>query len=458
MSFSALGAVPAIPLIGHTDLDAVLAYRGARPISAAQYIADVLRVAAALPAEQYLVNFCNDRYNFAVGLGAALMRGQISLLPPNRTSAMLAQLQKDYPGLYALTDAADDETPGLRSMKIAAGSSKATAAGPVPSIPVSQVAVIAFTSGSTGTPGAHPKSWGNLAAGAVGEALRLGLEAGSATILIGTVPAQHMYGLESSVLLALRNGLAFHAARPFYPLDVRTALEDVKGRRVLITTPVHLRALVTEGLPLPALSLVVCATAMLAPELALRAEEYLGAPLHEIYGFTEAGMVAARRTTQGGIWHTLPGVRAYSRDGVIYASGGHVQAEVPFTDIVELNDDEHFVLRGRNADLVNIAGKRTSLAYLNYQLNSIAGVDDGVFLMPEDGAATTRLTAFVVAPRLSRKDLLLALRSRIEDVFLPRPLYFVVALPRNPTGKLPRESLVELARTCAEQSQREQPV
>lgn len=450
--------MPAIPLIGHADPETAVAYRGARPISAADYIADVLRVAEVMPAERFLVNFCNDRYNFAVGLGAALVRGQTSLLPPNRTSEMLARLRDQYPGLYVLTDDADEEATGLTSLRIAAGTQKASRVAPVPDIPAAQIAVVAFTSGSTGVPGAHPKAWGNLAAGAVGEALRLGIEKNSQTILVGTVPAQHMYGLESSVLLALRNGVSFHAARPFYPLDVRTALEDVKGRRVLITTPVHLRALVTEALPLPALSLVVCATAMLAPELAAQAEGYLGAPLYEIYGFTEAGMVAARRTTQGEVWHTLPGVKARARDGVIFASGGHVQAEVAFTDIVELSDEEHFVLRGRNADLVNIAGKRTSLAYLNYQLNSIAGVDDGVFLMPEDGAATTRLTAFVVAPGLPRKDLLLALRSRIEDVFLPRPLYFVASLPRNATGKLPRELLIELARTCSENAKREHSV
>lgn len=450
--------MPAIPLIGHIDLERAVAYRGARPIAAADYIADVLRIAGELPAEQFLVNFCNDRYNFAVGLGAALVRGQISLLPPNRTGEMLTRLREQYPGLYLLTDYSEEEASGLSSIRIAAGMEKGTRGAAIPGIPASQVAVVAFTSGSTGVPGAHPKAWGNLSAGAVGEARRLGIDVSSQTILVGTVPAQHMYGLESSVLLALRNGLSFHAARPFYPLDVRTALEDVNGKRVLVTTPVHLRALVAERLPLPPLSLVVCATAMLAPELAVQAEEYLGAPLHEIYGFTEAGMVAARRTTQGEVWHTLPGVKARSRDGVVFASGGHVQAEVPFTDIVELNDEEHFVLRGRNADLVNIAGKRTSLAYLNYQLNSIAGVDDGVFLMPEESGATTRLTAFVVAPRLPRKDLLLALRSRIEDVFLPRPLYFVASLPRNPTGKLPRESLVALARTCAEESKREQPV
>jgi len=42
-----------------------------------------------------------------------------------------------------------------------------------------------------------------------------------------------------------------------------------------------------------------------------------------------------------------------------------------------------------------------------------------------------------------------ALRDRIDEVFLPRPLYFVAALPRNATGKLPREDLLRFANDCA---------
>ena len=38
--------------------------------------------------------------------------------------------------------------------------------------------------------------------------------------LVATVPAQHMFGFESSVLLALHSGAAFDAGRPFYPADV----------------------------------------------------------------------------------------------------------------------------------------------------------------------------------------------------------------------------------------------
>ena len=115
-----------------------------------------------------------------------------------------------------------------------------------------------------------------------------------------------------------------------------------------------------------------------------------------------------------------------------------------------MRDAESFVLQGRNADLVNVAGKRSSLAYLNHHLNSIHGVKDGVFFMPDEiDARVTRLTAFVVAPGLSRQALIEQLRARVDPVYLPRPLYFVESLPRNATGKLPREVLLRFASDCA---------
>jgi acyl-coenzyme A synthetase/AMP-(fatty) acid ligase len=105
-----------------------------------------------------------------------------------------------------------------------------------------------------------------------------------------------------------------------------------------------------------------------------------------------------------------------------------------------------FLLHGRHADLVNIAGKRTSLAYLNQQLNAIPGVQDGVFLLPREDSPDRigRLTALVVAPGLSPAQLTQALRERIDPVFLPRPLLFVAALPRNATGKLPSQVTQDL--------------
>jgi acyl-coenzyme A synthetase/AMP-(fatty) acid ligase len=440
--------MPAVSFLGHSDPLSIVAWRRGSPVHVADFLRDVVSVAEALPARRYLVNLCSDRYRFAVGLAAALLRDQVSLLPPAQTPELLRSLTQGYEGLYALCDTLEPNEV-LETVAFSARGRATSEAAPL-TFSASQLAAIAFTSGSTGEPSPHPKSWGRLALGAVGEAQALDLLNASDAVLVGTVPPQHMYGLESTVLLALHNGLALHASRPFYPADVRAALEEIPGERVLVTTPVHLRALLAEETSLPPLRLIVCATAPLPAELAAQTEARYAAPLHEIYGFTEAGMVASRRTTREAQWHALPGVRVWRDTGGVKVAGGHVQEEVAFGDMVELEDAHTFVLQGRSADLVNIAGKRTSLAYLNQQLAAIEGVEDGVFFMPDEVSGTiTRLTAFVVAPHSSREALLAALRQRIDAAFLPRPLYLVPALPRNATGKLTRQALARLAAACA---------
>jgi acyl-coenzyme A synthetase/AMP-(fatty) acid ligase len=144
-------------------------------------------------------------------------------------------------------------------------------------------------------------------------------------------------------------------------------------------------------------------------------------------------------------WRALPGVSLRGDSRGTWASGGHIDGEVLLADVIELRGSDKFLLHGRTADLVNIAGKRTSLAHLNYHLNSIEGVVDGVFIVPEGAVeAVARLAAFAVAPGHTVESLMSALRQRIDAAFLPRPLYLVEALPRNDIGKLPRQSLTRI--------------
>jgi acyl-coenzyme A synthetase/AMP-(fatty) acid ligase len=140
-----------------------------------------------------------------------------------------------------------------------------------------------------------------------------------------------------------------------------------------------------------------------------------------------------------------------SEDGRTFAQGGHVEQPTPLCDVIEITGRDSFLLHGRTADLVNIAGKRSSLAYLNHQLNAIPGVLDGAFFQRDTDSETTdvvRLAAVVVAPGLTSAQLTEHLRQRIEAVFLPRPLLFVDRLPRNATGKLPQQALKTLAAHC----------
>ncbi len=433
-----------IPLIRAYSDNAVFAYRDRLPIGVERFLRDVEQLAALLPDRRYILNLCADRYHFAVGFFAALLKWQISLLPPNHTPDLIGQLKQGYSDVYCLTDAANGYQ-SLETVFYPALSGPLPAVPSVPHLPAEQIAAIVFTSGSTGQPVPNEKSWGALVRSATAELRRLGMHAYPGMAVLGTVPPQHMYGLESTVLMAMQGGLALHAGRPFYPAEILAELAALPRPRCLVTTPVHLRALLAEPASLPQLDFMLCATAPLAPQLAAAAETRFAAPLYEIYGCTEAGQMATRRTVETVEWHALPGVRLRQDQHGTWVNGGHVETEVKLHDVIELRSHTRFLLHGRTADLVNIAGKRTSLASLNYHLNSITGVRDGVFVMPEqmDGAVT-RLTAFVVAPGLTSAAVMQALRRRIDAAFLPRPLCLVESLPRNDTGKLPRQALCEL--------------
>jgi acyl-coenzyme A synthetase/AMP-(fatty) acid ligase len=194
---------------------------------------------------------------------------------------------------------------------------------------------------------------------------------------------------------------------------------------------------------------IVSATAPLSVGLARQAEERTHAQLFEIYGCTEAGQVASRRTALSAEWHAFDGLRVTTQGDQASVAGGHVERATPLMDIIEpLGDGSRFLLHGRTADMVNIAGKRNSIGYLDHQLTAIPGVVDGAFFMPdeEDVDGVTRLIAFVVAPTLTAAQVLGELRQRIDAAFLPRPIVMLERLPRQLTGKLPREQLKALAR------------
>ena len=437
----------AYPLTRHRNPDDLFAIGTQGAVSVAIFLRDATALARQLPASSHIVNLCADRYRFAVGLAAALLRRQVTLLPPSDNAAILSSLCVDFPDAIALFDrtAPATDMPGLAYPDTFEGTIDAIE---MPLIPAEQPAIVLFTSGSTGRPMPHGKSWGSLVGSAVaaGRALEIG-DLAHATI-IATVPQQHSYGFESTVMLPLQHGLALHHARPFYPADIAAAIDAAPRPRVLVTSPVHLHALLADTASLPPLDLIISATAPLSRDLALQAERVFAARLVEIYGCSEAGQLATRRTALREEWRCMDGVSLRQATGETFVHGPTITGEIALGDVIELAGERQFHLYGRHADLVNIGGKRTSLAHLNYHLNSIEGVEDGVFVMPDEtDDGTARLIALVVAPRLTAEIILAALRTRIDPVFLPRPLRLLDALPRNAVGKLTREDALRAARS-----------
>lgn len=440
--------MPALPLVSHVSPDSIIAWRADGAVTLRQFLAEVSQLAALFPAGGHLLNMCSDRYRFSVGLAAAIVAGKVSLLPSTHTPEMVRQIRVFAPDVFCLTDSdlCTVDLPQLRYPVIGVSHADTFA---IPQIDASQRIAVVFTSGSTGTPQPHPKTWSALVSSVRAEAARLGLLHDPRCTLVGTVPPQHMYGFESTVLMAWHSGNALSHAQPFYPADICQALAAVPTPRVLVSSPVHLRAVLDAGLALPELALVVSATAPLSAQLAQDVEARCHAPLMEIYGSTETGLIATRRPTQSAEWQLLPGIKWVVEGDCVRACGGHIETLTAMNDLIEPITDEHFLLHGRTADLVNIAGKRHSLASLNHLLNTLPGVVDGAFYMPDDTGDkhVTRLAACVVAPGMDAPHLLALLRKHIDPVFLPRPLVFVDALPRNCTGKLPRAALQALFQT-----------
>jgi hypothetical protein len=430
------------------DGDGPVARQGERIIFRPSFLADIHQLADRLPDRPYTVNFCADRYRFTVGWVAAMLRGQITLLPAGRDPGAVTALRTEYDPLYVLTD--DDEPGEWPALHFAFPPLDSTQAeSRMLAFPPDQIAAVLFTSGSTGRPNPSPRRWGRLVAGSLAAGAALGVERYPGAALIATVPHAHSYGLESAVMLPLQFGLLLTADRPFFPADVTAALQRDHVPGILVTTPVHLRALVGDVVGAgPATSFragfLLSATAPLSTELAERAEAAFGAPVFEIYGCSEAGQLATRRTVGGPVWRCLDGFRLYNDAAGCWATGP-AEPDVLLADQIEPVDGG-FILQGRTADLINVAGKRSSLGYLTRQLLAIDGVEDGVFLVPEDAAdgATPRLAAVALAPGLTARKILDELRGRIDAAFLPRPLHVVDRMPRNELGKLPRVEILAL--------------
>jgi acyl-coenzyme A synthetase/AMP-(fatty) acid ligase len=435
-----------IALLSHRTPTAVIAYRAGRAVSAQRFLSDARHLAQRLPAGEHVLNVCADRYRFTVGLAACLISGKVSLLPSTHTPEVIARLASFAPDAFCLTDdeRCDIDLPRVHYPELPGDEF----AWEIPALPATQIAAIVYTSGSTGVPLPYRKTWGRLARCVQDGAPRLGLLDGRSHVIIGTVPAQHMYGFESTVLLALVSGNSFCAERPFYPADIAAAIASVPRPRALITTPVHLRTVLAAGIDLPPVDLIVSATAPLTQDLARQVESRFHTRLLEIYGSTETGQIALRRTAESVAWRLWPDVRLKISDEQIFAHGGHVEQVTPMQDVIEITGEDEFLLHGRSADLVNVAGKRSSFGYLNAQLNAIPGVTDGVFFLRDAASGSTavaRLCALVVAPTLSAAAITDQLRQRVDPVFLPRPLIMVERLPRNATGKLPQQELQDLA-------------
>ncbi|TVQ29164.1 MAG: acyl-CoA synthetase [Wenzhouxiangella sp.] len=432
-----------LPLMTRSLNEPVALHLG-QPVSAAQFIGQAQTLAGAMPGDGAIVNLCQDRYAFGLALAAALLAGRTTLLPANRLPATIDDLLRDHPDSMVISDHFI-EGLGHRQLDISAMPDCRDPADQVPRIPADLLAVIVFTSGSTGPASRVLKPWRTLHDSGLINAAEYG-PGPELTHLVATVPPQHMWGLETTVLMPWFAPVVIVSGQPFFAADILALISELPRPRALVSTPVHLRNLVECPQPLVPIDRIYSATAPLSQSLARQLESDCPGRLTEVYGCSEAGCLARREPVREQAWRLFQAFTLVRIGPRFRVEAAHLPEAVTLLDRLELHGDGRFQLIGRDSDLVNVAGKRASLSDLTQTLLDIDGVLDGIIFQPpeSDDGRVARLAALVVAPGLKASELRRALARRIDPAFMPRPLRLVESLPRAESGKLPRQSLVSL--------------
>ena len=415
-------------------------------VSVEQFSMHVQSLAAQLPHGQHIINLCGNRYLFMVSICAAILREQINLLPPNKNQGTQQTLASRYDDVYVVHDGTV-VTDGLTSLDISSldlsdlYEDKTYAMD----IPLQQLALISFTSGSTGESKPNLKTWETLTVST--QINRRFMFPDEQTYhLLATVPGQHMWGLETSVLMALFSPLCVADTKPLFPKDIELQLRELPEPRAIVSAPVHLRAMMEESIDYPSVAAILCATSPLSAELAETVEQRLSGTLREVYGCSEVGSMSVRRTAATDVWRRFDGIEMkQGEQGSVNASASHLSETVTLQDKLDFVSDNQFRLVGRESDMVDIAGKRGSLAEINRLLSGFTGISDGVVIFPEQDRPVPRLVAIIVLKADANVESLRDyFKAHLDAAFMPRPILCVDELPREESGKLSAKRINQL--------------
>ena len=427
-------------------------------------------LAKRLEHASLVCNLCTSQLGFVMTFLAALRCGVSQVLPPSRGQRDIhAVLSANTQTTIIVQDVRDDVLnfpPHCKSLQLDTEvllQSPGTAPSSDETIPDTQLAwlpplerpvLTLYTSGHTKHPEPKSKSLQQLITGAqlLGERIE-GIEGlnGLHTLqaLLSSVSPQHMFGIEASLMLSLVFGKPVFDQRPLLPADIQATLATCPPQTAWITTPLHMRGLVRANARLEHCGLVITSTMPLSADIAHQTEQLAQAPVLEIYGSTETGALATRRTARDSTWQFLSGVQTVQspgQDTPEAVTGAHFSSPQQLNDALERDPftPGHFKLQGRKSDLIKVGGRRTSLATLNMVLQELEGLDDGVFYLPDSESPDQRLVMIYVSDHLGSQDLRTALASKIDPNFIPRSLIKVDRLPRGDRGKIMAGSLAHI--------------
>ncbi|CAM3927874.1 AMP-binding protein [Kibdelosporangium persicum] len=367
----------------------------------------------------------------------ALRAGMIVVLAnPAYTPAELEHLVSDSGASLTLSDFAEPVGDPLEPV-----------GGP------DDVAILAYTSGTTGRPKGVPLTHRNLLT-----SIRSAMAAwrwSPDDVLTHALPLFHQHGL-SGVHATV---IAGSSARLFSKFS-DSLVESMRSASVLFAVPTIYARLVSSPDAFSGLRLCVCGSAPLSSALAGRLPRV---PLVR-YGTTESGLdtsnpVDSPRADTIGI--PLPGVHVRLQGEEIQLRGPQVFAgywgdtDDPFTsdgwfrtgDLGEIVDG-HLVIKGRSKELIISGGMNVYPREVELALESHPAVVEAAVAGLPDPQWGEQVTAWVVLRE--QADLIEHARTVLAPYKVPKQVFEVQSLPRNHMGKIDRKRLASPVRRAAD--------
>ena len=440
----------------------VIAYDRSHRLTTREAQASIAALRAQLGTAQRVALVLDSPYSFALAFMAVLSLGQRPVILGHHNPSLLSTQHElfdlvltDLPTLPSLAKTAGLNRPVLEIASLvleppALSEDELTATKTALSGIADSSVFELYTSGSTGSPKAVLKTVGEMEAEAQVLAQFLSAELDGATLL-ATVYPYHMYGLTFSVFLPWSTGAVLYLPQIHYSEELAALPEK---RYVLISSPAFLKRLDFK-LKAPALSAIVSAGGPLAAEIRQRLQAWSGISATEIYGSTEAGVMAQRQNVSDEAPFTLFSdvTLEVSPERTILHSG-HVASSLTLDDRVELVGARTIKLLGRSDRIVKIEEKRVSLNAIEAALQQLPGVSGAAAcVVQRDGRDLigAALVMAVNAPEHITGSAYLALRrqlaAQLEPHALPRIFIKLPALPENALGKRDSRALSELFAT-----------
>jgi long-chain acyl-CoA synthetase len=348
---------------------------------------------------------------------------------------------------------------------------------PAISLSDDDLAVLSYTSGTTGEAKGAMLTHGNLYANlqqqmAVPETVQ------EDDVLFLTLPLFHIYGLNVALGLLVLNGASGILLEKFEPVSSLRHIQD-HGVTVLFGAPPMYRAWLasgTEGYDLSKVRLAISGAAALPGKVLEEFRSNFGIQIYEGYGMTETSptltssrMAEVPRPDSVGL--PLPGVELRLVDesgndvelgdtGEVVVKGPNVfkgywnrptETEAAFIDgwfrtgdVGVRDEDGHLFLVDRRRDLIIVSGFNVFPSEVEEGLNRNSDIDEVAVIgvpHPYTGEAVKAFIVLTDGARPTESEIIAEAQQWLARFKCPSVIEFVEQLPHLPTGKVLRRAL-----------------